>query len=123
MGRKSRNTRQKELIRGEIARKKALFTAEELYRNIREKDANIGVATIYRFLREAKEAGDIYAYECEGKTVFSLTKKDHCHFVCKKCGKIIHFNVQSFDFLKRKLDGNVNQFQLSVEGLCKNCAS
>jgi Fe2+ or Zn2+ uptake regulation protein len=121
MGRKSRNTHQKELIREEIEKTKTLLTAEELYRKLQGKDTKIGIATIYRFLREAKEIGDIYAYECEGKTVYSTSKKDHCHFVCKKCGKIIHFNVQSLDFLKKRIYGNVNQFQISVEGLCRNC--
>jgi len=122
MGRKGRNTRQKELILGEISGKKNLFTVEELHRGTQKRDKRIGVATVYRFLREAKEAGDVYAYECEGKTVYSTTKKDHCHFVCKKCGKTVHFNVNSIDFIKKKLEGSINQFQISVEGLCKNCA-
>ena len=121
MGRKSRNTRQKELIREEVGKTKSLFTVEELHGNVLNKDARVGVATVYRFLREAKEAGDVFAYECEGKTVYSTSKKDHCHFTCKKCGAVVHFSVQSLDFLKRKIDGDVNQFQISVEGLCRNC--
>jgi len=121
MGRKSRNTRQKELIRGEIDKIKTLFTIEELHRNVNNKDAGIGVATVYRFLREAKKVGGIHAYECEDKTVYSKAKKDHCHFVCKKCGSVIHFNVNSLDFLKKKIDGSVTQFQISVEGICHNC--
>ncbi len=121
MGRKSRNTYQKELIRDEIEKIKAMFTVEELHHSVLNKDARVGIATVYRFLREAKDIGVVHAYECEGKTVYSTTKKDHCHFACKKCGKILHFNVQSLDFLKKKLDGSVNQFQISVEGLCKNC--
>ncbi|HLF55141.1 MAG TPA: transcriptional repressor [Candidatus Nanoarchaeia archaeon] len=120
MGRQSRNTRQKELIRSEIEKRKTV-TAEELYESVRKNDSRIGIATVYRFLRDAKDSGDLYAYECEGKTVYSTAKKDHCHFVCKKCGKIVHFNVHSLDFLKKRIDGSVNQFQISVEGLCRNC--
>jgi len=122
MGRKSRNTRQKEIIREEILAKKDFFTAEELHRCAQKRDKQIGIATVYRFLRGAKETNDIYAYECEGRTVYSTTKKDHCHFVCKKCGKTVHFNVSSIDFLKKKLDGDVTQFQILVEGFCKNCS-
>jgi len=120
MGRKSRNTRQKELISEAISRNKGLFTVEELRKSLSEKDS-IGVATLYRFLKEAKESGNLHSYECEGKTVYSTAKKDHCHFTCKKCGKVIHFNVSSLDFVKKKLDCSVNQFQISVEGICKNC--
>jgi Fur family ferric uptake transcriptional regulator len=121
MGRKSRNTRQKELIREEVGRTKAFFTVEELHSSVLLRDSRIGIATVYRFLREAKEFGDVHAYECEGKTVYSTSKKDHCHFTCKKCGAVVHFSVQSLDFLKKKIDGDVNQFQISVEGLCRNC--
>lgn len=122
MGRKSRNTRQKERIQDEILAKKDFFTAEELYRCSQKSDKQIGIATVYRFLRGAKERDNIYAYECEGRTVYSTTKKDHCHFVCKKCGKTLHFNVSSIDFLKKKIEGEITQFQINVEGICRNCA-
>jgi len=121
MGRKSRNTRQKELLRKEVDSRKTSITAEELHQSVQGKDGQIGIATVYRFLREAKEKGEVYGYECEGKTVYSTSRKDHCHFTCKKCGVVVHFNVQSLDFLKKKIDGDVSQFQISVEGLCKNC--
>lgn len=122
MGRKSRNTHQKEIIGEDILAEKDFFSAEELHRRAQKRDKQIGIATVYRFLREAKETDNIYAYECEGRTVYSTTKKDHCHFVCKKCGKTVHFNVSSIDFLKKKLDCDVTQFQILVEGFCKNCA-
>lgn len=120
MGRISRNTYQKELIRRIISKKES-FTAEELHGEARLIDDRVGIATVYRFLREAKEKGGLHSYGCEGKTVYSSAKKDHCHFACKKCGKIIHFNVSSIDFLKKKIDGDISQFQISVEGICKNC--
>lgn len=119
MGRKSRNTRQKELISDAIIKSKGFFTVEELSKSLGED--SISIATLYRFLKEAKESGSLHSYECEGKTVYATAKKDHCHFTCKKCGKVIHFNVSSLDFVKKKLDCSVNQFQISVEGICKNC--
>ncbi len=121
MGRKSRNTRQKEIISEEILAEKDFFSAEELHQRAQGKDKQIGIATVYRYLRIAKETGSIYAYECEGRNVYSTAKKDHCHFVCKKCGKTVHFNVSSIDFLKKKMDGEVTQFQILVEGYCRSC--
>ncbi|MEM3154872.1 MAG: transcriptional repressor [Candidatus Woesearchaeota archaeon] len=121
MGRKSRNTYQKNLIREEISKAKGMFSVGELHNRVLLKDSRIGIATVYRFLREAKDAGGIHSYECEGKAIYSVAKKDHCHFTCKKCGKVAHFDVHSIDFIREKVDGSVSQFQISVEGLCRNC--
>lgn len=123
MGRVSRKTKQKELIWSEVEKIRNLFTAEELYGKVHSKGMPIGIATIYRFLKELKETSQIHSYICEGKTVYSTSRKDHCHFVCQKCGNVSHFNVQSLDFLKKKVSGNMTQFQISVEGFCKDCAN
>ncbi|MFT4326142.1 MAG: Fur family transcriptional regulator [Candidatus Woesearchaeota archaeon] len=118
MARVSRNTKQKELIKQEIDRVSSFFNAEDIYEKVHKKDASIGMATIYRYLKDAKEKGDLYSYLCNRKTIYSKGKKSHCHFECEKTGKVFHFEIDNIDFLKDKIPGTISSFQLEVKGVC-----
>jgi len=121
MGRQNRVTRQKESIVQELKKINSFFDAEQLYERVKQKERSIGIATIYRFLKEANDKGELFAYTCNRRTVYSKGKKSHCHFECEKTGKIIHFEVDNIDFLKDKIPGTITSFQLEVKGVCNNC--
>jgi len=121
MGRQNRNTRQKELIYEELSKIDSFFNAEDLYSRVKKKDQNIGMATIYRYLNDAKAKGELYTYTCNRKTLYSKGKKSHCHFECEKTGKVIHFEINNIDFLKDKIPGTITSFQLEVKGICTDC--
>jgi len=121
MGRQNRNTKQKMLISQELHKIDSFFNAEDLYNKAKKKDKEIGMATIYRFLNEAKSKGELYTYTCDRKTIYSKGKKSHCHFECEKTGKIIHFEIDNIDFLKDKIPGTITSFQLEVKGICNTC--
>ncbi len=121
MGRQNRATKQKEAIKFELDKIDSFFNAEELFERVKQKEKSIGMATIYRFLREAKEKGELFTYLCNRKTIYSKGKKSHCHFECEKSGKIIHFTIDNIDFLKDKIPGTITSFQLEVKGICKDC--
>ena len=121
MPRKSRNTKQKEIISEEIEKMDGFFTAEELFNNAKKINPEMGIATIYRFLKEIKRKKNINSYICDGKNVYSRDKKSHCHFVCEKTGRVIHFDVDSLDFLKNKIPGSITSFQIEVKGKCNEC--
>jgi Fur family transcriptional regulator, ferric uptake regulator len=121
MSRKNRNTKQKELINGEIEKIKEFFTVEDLYKRVNLKDKNIGLATIYRYMKELRKKQEIHSYVCNNKLLYSKDKKSHCHFICEETGKIIHFDVDSLDFLKNKIPGTISSFQIEVKGKCKKC--
>jgi Fur family ferric uptake transcriptional regulator len=118
---KTRNTKQKEIINKEVNRFKTFFTAEDLYEKVKVIDKNIGLATIYRFLKTLRKNGNIFSYTCDGKLVYSTENKSHCHFVCEETGKVIHFDVDSLDFLKNKIPGSISSFQIEVKGKCDEC--
>lgn len=118
-----RNTRQKEIIEKELNKIKTFFTAEELYEKIKENNPKISLATIYRFVKEKENKQEIYSYVCDRKKVFSKNKKSHCHFICEETGKIIHFEIDSIDFLKNKIPGKITSFQLEVKGICDKCST
>lgn len=116
----SRNTRQKELLEQEVLLVKHLFDAEELYLNVYKKDKKISLATVYRFLKEQKEKGTINEYVCNKRKMYG-SEKSHCHFICKQCGKVIHFQINSVDFLKQKELGSIENIQIDVQGICEKC--
>jgi Fe2+ or Zn2+ uptake regulation protein len=67
---KKRNTKQKEIINKEIMRFKTFFTAEDLYNKIKIIDKQIGLATVYRVLKDLRKNKKIYSYTCNGKVIY-----------------------------------------------------
>jgi len=118
---KLRNTRQKELLEEEIRKFSSFFSADDFFALVRKKDSKIGIATIYRFLAELVKKGEIHSYLCNRRTVYSLDKKSHCHFVCEGCGKVDHLDIKSLDFVDNKVEGSICHFQIDVSGVCKSC--
>ena len=117
----SRKTKQKELLKSEIGKIDTFFTADDLLKRIKQKDEEIGIATIYRLLNELKTERKIHCYSCGGRVTYSNDKKNHCHFVCMKCNRLTHFDVDNIDFVKKKIDGEMCHFQIEVHGICNNC--
>ncbi len=116
----SRETRQKEILSKELAKISSFFTAEEIHAKVRKKDSKIGIATVYRFLKDLRKKSQVHTYTCNRRVLYSKEKNSHCHFTCQKCHKITHFNLDKIDFLKNKL-GDVCHFQLDIEGTCQDC--
>lgn len=120
---KSRQTKQKHMLQIEIDKRKSFFTAEDLYEKAKKKDNEIGIATVYRFLRELRKDSQIHSYLCSRKTIYSINEKNHCHFLCQQCGNIAHISMQSLDFLKKNFKGEICHFQVNIEGICESCKS
>ena len=122
---KSRNTKQKELLREEIEKYNSFFTAEDLLNKIKKQNDSIGIATIYRFLGDMINKKELYPYVCDRRTLYSRKKNSHCHFTCEKTGKVIHFELDNLDFLKHiknKIPGTINSLQLEIRGICDSCS-
>jgi len=117
MVKKSRNTKQKETIQESLSSITGFFSAEELYGVVNKKDTSIGIATVYRFLKEQIEAKNLHSYICDRRNVYSK-HASHCHFICEKTGKVIHFDIDNLDFLKNRIPGKITSFQIEVRGLC-----
>jgi len=118
---KSRKTKQKELILSEILNFDSFFTADDLYEKIKEKDHNIGIATVYRFLKNLRRKKELHSYICNRKMIYSREKNNHCHFICQRCNKVKHFSIDKIDILKTKISGETCHFQIDVYGVCEEC--
>ncbi len=122
MGRISRNTKQKELIKNELKSFKSFFAAEDLYKKVKNKDEKIGIATVYRMLNELSKGEKLHSYLCGNKTVYSTGSRNHFHFICEKCSKVSHIEVKNIDFIKKKIKRNICHMQIDIYGVCDNCA-
>ena len=123
MVKKSRKTRQRDLIQSEISTFTSFFTADQLYENIKKKDSTIGIATVYRLLKELRKKQALHSYICDRKMIYSPEKDNHCHFICQQCEEVTHFTVDKIDFLKKKIKGDICHFQIDVYGTCDKCKS
>jgi Fe2+ or Zn2+ uptake regulation protein len=120
MARQSRNTKQKELLLNLLNEMETFFSADDLLIKANKKDKKIGIATVYRFLSDLRKNFLVNSYLCNKKMVYSK-EKSHCHFICEKTNKTIHFEIDNIDFLKSKIPGKIKSFQLEIRGICDNC--
>ncbi len=119
----TRETRQKKAIEKELLKMRFFFTAEELHEIISRTDPKIGIATVYRFLKELKKSRKIHEYLCDRKGLYSIKEMNHSHFKCESCGRIEHVAIKNLDFFKNFVDGDICHFQVEVSGICGVCKS
>ena len=117
----ARKTKQKNIISQEIKKFDSFFTGEELYKSIIKNNPKIGIATIYRFLKNLRDKKEIHSYNCNRRIIYSFYKKSHCHFVFEKCKKISHIDIKNIDFIGRLTNTEVCHFQLDIYGICNEC--
>lgn len=121
-------TDQRLLILETILSGRPHLTAQEVFENVKAKDASIGFATVYRFLRTLTEQEFMTEIRMGGlpaRYEWNRTQKHHDHLTCKECGKICEFEnaqiekiqeqiAKEFGFL---LTGHVHE----LYGLCSKC--
>ena len=116
-----RMTKQKRLISRELEAFESFFSADELYERVIERGLGVGKATVYRYLKELRDSHYLHSYLCDRKLVYSRTHSNHSHFTCQSCGRVVHFEVESIDFLRKKINGSICHFQIDVSGVCDEC--
>jgi Fur family ferric uptake transcriptional regulator len=93
----------------------------------RTKEKSADQATIYRTLKELKEANIIRQIDFQhGHAHYELTSRgDHHHLVCEKCRKVEDINDCSIPAIQKKIRGEngflVRRHSLEFFGLCKKC--
>jgi len=121
-------TPERGLILEEIFLRHDHFDAETLFRNFYEKGENVSRATIYRTLpllvgsglvQEAMRCGERVCYE------HIYGHKSHGHLVCVKCGRIIEFENEELEEIKKEVCGRYGfkpaEFRFGIKGCCKDC--
>lgn len=105
--------------------------AEAIYARARERDPHISLATVYRTLARLKEVGLVeqryFARDHKREYYEATGKKEHYHFTCLGCGKVIEVETpriaQARAELSEALGLEFTHACICFEGYCPECAA
>jgi Fur family transcriptional regulator, ferric uptake regulator len=119
-----RRTRQRQAVQDVFAKAEGPLGPHEVVAAARNAASNLGIATVYRTIRELLNAGWLVSVATPNGTRFDLAAhQPHHYFYCSVCAKTFHVEgcVGSFDHLIPP--GFVaNEHQLTIIGTCGACA-
>ena len=127
MEKKSRKTRQLEVIWDAIKDDSSHPTADQIYERVRKKLPNISLGTVYRNLQKLIADEKLQVLLLERLQHFDPLVERHQHFICERCNRVYDVFVEEPTEIKpAKLphDGfKVTSHQLAFYGACKHCLS
>lgn len=123
-----RLTSQRRTILEVLDQSQAHLDAEEVYRQAKEHDPNISLATVYRTLAALTQLGLIqqrHLTRNDQRGYYEITDRRHFHFTCLRCGRVIEFDTPLITQIERDLveemGVHVNRARLYLEGFCAVC--
>lgn len=99
-------------------------TAEWVYEQMKEKFPNVSLATVYRNLKHMIEMGIARELYTDNSSRFDANMKEHYHFICRKCNKLIDIfpDDENCEITKIKQKGFlIDRYDLSIYGICTEC--
>lgn len=99
-------------------------TAEWVYEQMKDKFPNVSLATVYRNLKHMIEMGIARELYTDNSSRFDANMKEHYHFICKKCNKLIDIfpEEENCEITKIKQKGFlIDRYDLSIYGVCTEC--
>jgi Fur family peroxide stress response transcriptional regulator len=122
---KSRNTKQLEVIWDAIKDDTSHPTADQVYARVRDRFPNVSLGTVYRNLQKLVADEKLQVLMLGRSQHFDPLVTRHQHFICEKCGRVFDVLVDTGDEVKpAKLPHagfKVTSHQLAFYGACKNC--
>jgi Fur family transcriptional regulator, ferric uptake regulator len=120
-----RNTRQRSAIRDAIARADRPLLPQEVLALAQEQAPGLGIATVYRNLKELVDEGELKPVNLPGENPrFELAgHRHHHHFQCTQCQRVFDVHACPGDFARLAPQGfTVEDHDLTLYGSCKDCA-
>jgi Fur family ferric uptake transcriptional regulator len=118
-------TRQKQVLGKVFERSKRPLTVNEICREARKELPSLGVATVYRAIKQFLTEGQVRAVEIPGVTPHYETAGRHHHFfLCQECKRL--FELMGCVRSVRGLAPNgfrVQQHEIVLYGECAACLS
>lgn len=99
-----------------------------LLSDLEEKHMDIDQATVYRMLETFLQKGLVKRIDLgEGKFRYELSRGEHHHFICERCGHIEDIADCTITVLEKEISEKkgvlVTRHSLEFFGLCKDCQS
>jgi len=119
-----RNTKQKQAIQHVLEHTKAPLLPPEILALAALEVPNMGIATVYRSLKNLVEEGKVHVVEIAGQSprYESADRGHHHHFLCRVCGKVFDLGkcVPGIKSLApRKF--TVEDHDITLYGRCDKC--
>lgn len=105
------------------------LSAEDVYYIVKERDPEIGLATVYRTIDLLAEMDVLQRINFgDGRSRYEIAQDDvhhHHHLICVKCGSVYEFDDDLLETLEamisRKTNFKIIDHQLKVYGICRRC--
>jgi Fur family ferric uptake transcriptional regulator len=102
------------------------LSGQDLHARLREGKGAMGLATVYRHLRQLQQRGLVRCRHLpSGEALFAPTERDEHHLTCVDCGhtlRLPHCPVHGLQLPKADLEGFQPLFHtLEFFGLCAHC--
>ena len=100
-------------------------SATEIWDRLRQDGTRMGIATVYRALKSATDAGEIKGTEFPGgQTRYEVTGVDHHHhFLCTACDRAFNVSTCAESIQNCDLPGfRVTGHALMLFGTCGDCS-
>ena len=124
-----KSTRQREVILQVFLETDKHIDIEELYQRVKDRNASIGHATVYRTMKLLIECGLAHERHFgDGMARYEQVsrKHHHDHMICSRCGKIIEFENPAIEALQDAVAAQhgftVFEHKLEIYGHCADCA-
>jgi Fur family transcriptional regulator, peroxide stress response regulator len=121
-----RFTPQRQHVFDVLLRKRDHPTVEEVFLRAKQGMPDISMATVYNCLDALVKCGLVRHVNLDrSATRYCPNMKEHSHFYCDACGGIFDVDFADdhhADGLNIPAGFKVTQFDLSIRGLCANCA-
>jgi Fe2+ or Zn2+ uptake regulation protein len=122
-----RLTAQRRLILQVLEESNAHLDADALYDQVKARDPDVSLATVYRTLAVLREIGLVEEHRLgEDHGHYEAVRQEpHYHFTCLRCGKVIEFDTSLVAQLEQDLceqEGiRATSTHLHVSGYCAQC--
>ena len=123
---KAQRTRSQGKILQVLQSLKGSISAQDLYIELKTRNQNMGLATVYRSLEALKLQGEVQVRTLSnGESVYSSIQSDRHHLTCVNCGVSIQIDECPVHDLEHQLE-KTHQFKvfyhtLEFFGLCDRC--
>lgn len=124
-----KSTRQREVILQTFLETDKHIDIEELYQKVKDRNAAIGHATVYRTMKLLIECGLAHERHFgDGMARYEQVsrKHHHDHLICMNCGKIVEFENSAIEDLQeevaREHGFQILDHKLEIYGRCQECS-
>ncbi|MBC7342793.1 MAG: transcriptional repressor [Clostridia bacterium] len=119
-------TKQRKLILEVLRSTSCHPTADWVYQRARQVMPGISLGTVYRNLRVLEETGEILELSYgSGLSRFDGNPKNHYHFVCLRCGRVLDVCLEVKEELEKvvanELSCEVFYHRTEFYGVCNEC--